>query len=914
MATNIIERLFIEVGLDFSKLASEADKAIATSNKLEGSLSGTEKASGKANKALGDLAKGKAKASAGAENLAKGLTKAAKVLTGFFATLMAATGLNKLINEVQQANNELYFLEKNLGMSAQSIKSWQNAAAASGGTAEGMTASLKGLSRSMNDFVIMGDTTMLPYFNALGVSMVDGTGKVRELDDVMLDLSDSLSRMDRKQAYSIGAAMGLDEGTLNTLLQGRDAMQEMLDIQNSMYHSSEKELEASRELSKQQAILNAHWESLKTMIANALIPILLKLTKVVNEWMGFIQRNERAVRHVFEALALIIGAILIPLFSKALMAALAFIAPFAPFILVVAALSAAFILLYDDYKTWAEGGKSLFDWGAFTNYINTSRVSVENLKSAFAFLLTGYKSWSEFAANGGIWKMLSDFADDSWKRVVRLWEALKKIFEGDFSGGFGDVWELMKESYTRPFERVAGAIDTATGHEVGTLAGTDVISRPKQNMYSMDAGVEVAKSALGGGRKATQWDDLKLKRVNTTYKGKKVIEAIGGGETEQGTKEFAKTMQDKLGNRLLHFGAFNDVYHKQKSPNSGHTRGLKFDMTLKNDAGQKASEAEGRKLAPGIVKQMRDELDAKGFKEGRDYTINDEYNKPSGKATAGHIDFGWKNKEAAARYAGMVSGQSVVSQPSRKGTQQSKHSTKDIPIVKVLEAGKGYNIVELADGSVIKQTGDWNWRNRNQGNIEDGSFSASKGGLNQTSAKGNNSSKRFAVFPTLSEGRKAKEDLIFDGKNYRDLDLMKAIERYAPPTENDTAKYQRMVMKAAGSNKKMREYSAIERKKIMDAIETQEGFNVGEVKVLKAPNKNPKGIQLASGALQAQQTMAAGQKKATTTAPVTNNKNVSVVVNGGVNVTSSASKIDGTVSDGFNAVNNRTNQLITGMS
>ena len=39
MATNIIERLFIEVGLDFSKLATEADKAIAKGNKLEESLS-----------------------------------------------------------------------------------------------------------------------------------------------------------------------------------------------------------------------------------------------------------------------------------------------------------------------------------------------------------------------------------------------------------------------------------------------------------------------------------------------------------------------------------------------------------------------------------------------------------------------------------------------------------------------------------------------------------------------------------------------------------------------------------------------------------------------------------------------------------------------------------------------------------
>lgn len=453
MATNIIERLFIEVGLDFSKLATEADKAIAKGNKLEESLSKTEDASGKANKALGDLVKSKAKAATGAENLAKGFVKAAKVMTGFFAALMTATGLNKLINEVQRANNELYFLEKNLGMSAKTIKAWQGAAAASGGTAEGMTASLKGLSRSMNDFVIMGDTSMLPYFNALGVSMVDSYGKVRNLDDVMLDLSDSLSRMDRKQAYSIGAAMGLDEGTLNTLLQGRDAMQEMLDIQNSMYHSSEKELEASRELSKQQAILSAHWESLKTMIANALIPILLKLTKVVNEWMGFIQRNERAVRHVFEALAFIIGLILIPLFGKALMAALAFIAPFAPFILVVAALSAAFIALYDDYKTWAEGGKSLFDWSWFQKMIDGSTFSVKGLKDAFKELAQDVVNF--------VMPSLRDALD-----------VISKIKSGDFAGALASLTSL----YMRPVEAIADAGHWAVekaANGVDAVAGVD---------------------------------------------------------------------------------------------------------------------------------------------------------------------------------------------------------------------------------------------------------------------------------------------------------------------------------------------------------------------------------------------------------------------------------------------------------
>ena len=58
MSTNIIERLFIEVGLDFSKMAAEADKAIAKSEKLEKSLEGTEDASKKANKAFGEMSKG----------------------------------------------------------------------------------------------------------------------------------------------------------------------------------------------------------------------------------------------------------------------------------------------------------------------------------------------------------------------------------------------------------------------------------------------------------------------------------------------------------------------------------------------------------------------------------------------------------------------------------------------------------------------------------------------------------------------------------------------------------------------------------------------------------------------------------------------------------------------------------------
>lgn len=355
MAENIVESIIVKLGLDGSQYNREADKAVKQNDKLNKSVSETDKAVG----------------------------TVTKTLARWFSVLTVATGVKKMIDEVQQLNNELFFLEKNLGMSAQSIKNWQGAAGAMGGSAQGMTESMKSLNMGMNDFVMMGDTSLLPFMNTLGVSMVDAQGKLRDTDKVMLDLADSFSKMDREQAFSIASKMGIDEGTFNTLVQGRKEMEKMLEYQAKMYKSSEEELQASRELAKNRALLGQHWESLKTMMANAIIPLFVKLSEVALGIFEYLQENQEAVQAVFKGIAFTVGVILIPILTKAMLAALAFIAPFAPFIITVGLLGAAFGLLYDDYKAWAEGGKSLFDWGVFTKFIDTARDSVKSLKDAF---------------------------------------------------------------------------------------------------------------------------------------------------------------------------------------------------------------------------------------------------------------------------------------------------------------------------------------------------------------------------------------------------------------------------------------------------------------------------------------------------------------------------------------------------
>lgn len=143
-------------------------------------------------------------------------------------------------------------------------------------------------------------------------------------------------------------------------------------------------------------------------------------------------------------------------------------------------------------------------------------------------------------------------------------------------------------------------------------------------------------------------------------------------------------------------------------------------------------------------------------------------------------------------------------------------------IAAVVEAGPGYLVVRRPDGTVQKLQGSRNWRNNNPGNINYGDYAVSMGAIGTDG--------RFAVFPTYAIGKAAKEKLIFEGSGYRGLTLTQMINRYAPPSENNTTWYQNIVLAAVGGiNKLMNQYTTAERTKILAAMEKVEGFKPGTV-------------------------------------------------------------------------------------
>lgn len=510
---HIVDAIMVTLGLDTSKYTAQAENAIKTDTRLEKSLDGVEKKGGSVSKNF--------------EGLAKAVKGAAKV----FASLAAATGiirfLQNVAEETRQANEEMLKLQASLGLTAEKINGMRGAGAALGGTAEGMTNSMKGLNKGMNDFVVKGDTSLLPFMNALGVSMVDGQGKLRDVDKVMLDLSDSFSKMNSEQAYALGQDMGFDEGTIAALMQGRDAMKEMSEYHAKMYTSSKEELAASRELSKNQAQLSAHWASMKLMIGNAIIPLLVKLTNFAKAFFEFLQDHQKTVKNVFEAMAFVLGAVLIPLFGKALIAALAFMAPFLPFIAVVGGIAAAFALLYDDYKVWAEGGQSLFDWGKFSDLIDGAKLSVESLTKGFG-----------------------ELADKVMAEVIPTLKGyasiIQKLFSGDFAGASAEAKEMFAEFGSRAKDAISPAWNKAAEFMLG-------------GAFKMG---DNQSPAVGGGFTGTGGASA-LRRLVAVDGTKRVYE-LANGQTETRTGGTVAWRNNNPGNLKFEYAGSADKTVKSK--------------------------------------------------------------------------------------------------------------------------------------------------------------------------------------------------------------------------------------------------------------------------------------------------------------------------------------------------------------
>lgn len=132
-------------------------------------------------------------------------------------------------------------------------------------------------------------------------------------------------------------------------------------------------------------------------------------------------------------------------------------------------------------------------------------------------------------------------------------------------------------------------------------------------------------------------------------------------------------------------------------------------------------------------------------------------------------------------------------------------------------------VYTTADGRRVRRTGGTRaWRNLNPGNIRYSEFSRNAGAIGQAGG--------FAVFPDEETGTRAISSLL-RGKSYNNLTIARAITRYAPPSENNTAAYHRRIQQITGLNinRRISNLSDGELSRVVDAIRAIEGWEAGRI-------------------------------------------------------------------------------------
>lgn len=333
MAT-IIDSLLVKLGLDSSEFA-------AGKNKVDKGLKDTGNEAEKAGAKLKKTGK----------DGAEGFNEVAKSATKFLAIIGGTVAIKRFVSDMIESNAALDRFSQNLNRSVSDISAWSNAAELAGGSAEGLQGTMDMLSKSQTELQLTGQSSLIPYFSALGVSLADAQGKARPANDLLLELADRFSRMDRTTANNMGRMMGIDQGTMNLLLKGRGEVELLIKRQKEYGAVSKQQAEEASRLQRAMVESRQSFQAFGRELLSAATPALEKLFAILSDVGAWMRDNKEFVQTFLTILAVGLGAVA------------AATIPINLTVAAVLALAAAIAALYQDYQTWKRGGESLIDWG-----------------------------------------------------------------------------------------------------------------------------------------------------------------------------------------------------------------------------------------------------------------------------------------------------------------------------------------------------------------------------------------------------------------------------------------------------------------------------------------------------------------------------------------------------------------------
>lgn len=390
MAT-IIDSLLVKLGLDSSEF--NAGKAKVDKG-LQGTGAEAEKAGNKLKKSGKDGAEG-------FETVAKSAAK-------FLAIVGGTVAIKQFATQMIESNAALERFANNIGVSTKALTAWGNAAEIAGGSADGVKSAMDMLGKSQTELMLTGQSNLIPYFSALGVSMTDAYGKALPVNELLMNIGQALLNKtpDRQTAFNMGRMMGIDEGTLNLILRERKEVELLLAQQKEYAETVSKFTPEASKLNRMLIESKQAFTLLGLELLSRAAPAIEKLLSAFTAMGQWMRNNSEFVETFLSILAVGLGAVA---------------ASTIPINLTVAAVTgliAAMALLWQDYQTWKRGGESFIDWSKWEPGFKAAGDGIRWLKDMIEDMV--YRAIAAADLLAAVWNR-------DWKRV--------KFAAGEFISG-----------------------------------------------------------------------------------------------------------------------------------------------------------------------------------------------------------------------------------------------------------------------------------------------------------------------------------------------------------------------------------------------------------------------------------------------------------------------------------------------
>ena len=455
----------------------------------------------------------------------------------------AALSVVAFTAKIASGLDDLYWASQRTGATVESIKQIGYAVSQVGGSVDGARGSLENLARFMRN-----NPGAEGFLNRLGVQTRDASGNMRDMATIFTGVGQRLSSMPYYRANQYAQMLGLDENTLMAMRRGigqfsgeYTAMAKAIGYNADVAAvSSNKFMTSLRSFGLMAGMAR---DKIGSSLADGLAGSLDRLRRQILEnfpkiegaitgavkgilWAG--EMVGRVIYRLIQAASDIrawwigldsdtqkliqtLGGLLVAwrLLNAAMLAS--------P-ITWVLALAGALLLLYDDYRTWKEGGKSLIDWKQWEPAIEKAKAAILWLRDKLLGLKDDVGGWQN------AFEVLATFVAGSW--AARMLLGIAKV-----GRGFSPILAAM--AAISAWDKI-GQIQEEAKRE-GKDVGQYLVDRMNQKQGSTDGLLGGANQALN--RLYSWWDS-----ITDTGGATNAYDAYGTVKRPQATKAGAQLL------------------------------------------------------------------------------------------------------------------------------------------------------------------------------------------------------------------------------------------------------------------------------------------------------------------------------------------------------------------------------------